>query len=216
MTDWQDALFTPRRVAVAGASAAASKAGALFLRNLTAVEAGFAGEVIAIHPSASEILGCPAYPSFGAVPATVDLAIIVTPPAAVPEVIASCGAAGVPVAIVISGGFAEVGPRGIELQREVARIAAGRGLRILGPNCFGVINTASGLNGSLSIGLPRRGGISLLTQSGAYGMAAYSRSMDDGIGFAKIAALGNKMTSTRPSCSNFWGGIRRRRSSRCC
>ena len=61
MTDWQDALFTPRRVAVAGASAAASKAGALFLRNLTAVEAGFAGEVIAIHPSASEILGCPAY-----------------------------------------------------------------------------------------------------------------------------------------------------------
>ena len=130
MTDWQDALFTPRRVAVAGASASPGKAGALVLRNLTAVEAGFAGEVIAIHPSASEILGCPAYPSFGAVPAPVDLAIIVTPPAAVPEAIDSCGAAGgVPVAIVISGGFAEVGPRGIELQREVARIAAAHGVR---------------------------------------------------------------------------------------
>jgi acetyltransferase len=129
----------------------------LFLRNLTAVEAGFAGEVIAIHPSASEILGCPAYPSFGAVPAPVDLAIIVTPPAAVPEVIAGCGAAGVPVAIVISGGFAEVGPRGFELQREVARDSGCTWVRILGPNCFGVINTASGLNGSLSIGLPGRG-----------------------------------------------------------
>ena len=102
MTNWQDALFTPRRVAVVGASASAGKAGALFLRNLTAVEAGFAGEVVAIHPSAREILGCPAYPSLKTVPARVDLAIIVTPPTAVPDIIADCGAAGVPVAIVIS------------------------------------------------------------------------------------------------------------------
>ena len=143
MTDWQEALFTPRRVAVVGASASPGKAGALFLRNLTAVEAGFAGEVVAIHPSASEILGCPAYPSLGAVPEPVALAIIVTPPAAAPKVIADCGAAKVPVAIVISGGFAETGPRGVELQREVASIAAAHGVRILGPNCFGVINTAS-------------------------------------------------------------------------
>jgi acetyltransferase len=177
----------------------------LFLGNLTAAEAGFAGEVIAIHPSASEILGCPAYPSFGAVPAPVDLAIIVTPPAAVPEVIADCGAAEVPVAIVISGGFAETGPRGVELQREVARIAVAHGVRILGPNCFGVINTASGLNGSLSIGLPGRGGISVLTQSGAYGMAAYSRSMDDGIGFAKIVALGNKIDLDEAELLEFLG-----------
>jgi acetyltransferase len=205
VTDWQDALFTPRRVAVVGASTSAGKAGALFLGNLTAAEAGFAGEVIAIHPLASEILGCPAYPSFGAVPAPVDLAIIVTPPAAVPEAIADCGAAEVPVAIVISSGFAETGPRGVELQREVARIAAAHGVRILGPNCFGVINTASGLNGSLSIGLPRRGGISLLTQSGAYGMAAYSRSMDDGIGFAKIAAFGNKIDLDEAELLEFLG-----------
>ena len=205
MTNWQDALFTPRRVAVVGASASAGKAGALFLRNLTAVEAGFAGEVVAIHPSAREILGCPAYPSLKTVPARVDLAIIVTPPTAVPDIIADCGAAGVPVAIVISGGFAETGPRGVELQREVARIAAAHGVRILGPNCFGVINTVSGLNGSLSIGLPERGGISLLTQSGAYGMAAYSRSVDDGIGFAKIAALGNKIDLNEVELLEFMG-----------
>lgn len=193
MTGWQDALFTPRRVAVVGASASAGKAGALFLRNLTSAEAGFRGEVIAIHPTASELLGRPAYPCLVAVPEPVDLALVVTPPAAVPEVVADCGAAQVPVAVIISGGFAETGARGAELQREIVRIAAATGVRILGPNCFGVINTASGLNGSLSIGLPGRGGVSLVTQSGAYGMAAYSRSIDEGLGFAKIVALGNKI-----------------------
>ncbi len=193
MIGWQEALFNPRRVAVVGASASPSKAGALILRNLSSAEAGFRGEVIAIHPTASKLLGCPAYPSVSAVPEPVDLALIVTPPATVPGVVADCGAARVPVAAVISGGFAETGARGAELQREVARIAAATGVRILGPNCFGVINTASGLNCSLSIGLPGRGGVSLVTQSGAYGMAAFSRSIDEGLGFAKIAALGNKI-----------------------
>jgi acyl-CoA synthetase (NDP forming) len=193
MTGWQQALFTPRRVAVVGASASPGKAGALFLRNLTAVEAGFCGEVIAIHPTARQILGRPGYPCLAAVPGPVDLALVVTPPAAVPEVVADCGAAQVPVAVIISGGFAETGPCGAELQREVARIAAATGVRILGPNCFGVINTATGLNCSLSIGLPGRGGVSLVTQSGAYGMAAFSRSIDEGLGFAKIIALGNKI-----------------------
>lgn len=205
MIGWQDALFSPRRAAVVGASASPGKAGALFLRNLTAVEAGFAGEVIAIHPSASEILGCRAYPNLRAVPEPVDLAIVLTPPAAVPDVIADCGAAGVPVVIVISGGFAETGPRGVALQREVADIAAAHGVRILGPNCFGVVNTSSGLNGSLSIGLPGRGGVSLLTQSGAYGMAAYSRSTDDGIGFAKIVAFGNKIDLDEVELLEFLG-----------
>jgi acyl-CoA synthetase (NDP forming) len=206
VTRWQDALFTPRRVAVVGASASASKAGTLFLRNLMAVEADFAGEVVAIHPSAREILGRPAYPCLAAVPEPVDLAIVVTPPAAVPDVVADCGAAGVPVAVVISGGFAEIGPHGAKLQREVARIAAAGGVRILGPNCFGVINTACGLNGSLSIGLPGRGGISLVTQSGAYGMAAFSRSVDEGVGFAKIIALGNKIDLDEAELLEFLGG----------
>lgn len=193
MTGWQDALLTPRRVAVVGASATAGKAGALFLRNLTATEAGFRGDVVAIHPSASEILGCRAYPHLAAVPEPVDLALVLTPPETVPGVVADCGVAGVPVAVVVSGGFAETGPYGVALQHELSRIAAATGVRILGPNCFGVINTAVGLNGSLAMGLPGRGGISLVTQSGAYGMAAFSRSVDEGLGFAKIVALGNKI-----------------------
>jgi acetyltransferase len=205
MTAWQKALFTPRRVAVVGASASSGKAGALILRNLTSAKAGFGGEVIAIHPTANELLGCPVYPSVSAAPKPVDLALIVTPPAAVPEVVADCGSAHVPVAVVISGGFAETGVRGAELQREVARIAAETGVRIVGPNCFGVINTASGLNGSLSIGLPRRGGVSLVTQSGAYGMAAFSRSADEGLGFAKIVALGNKIDLAEAELLAFLG-----------
>ena len=192
MRKWEEALFAPQRVAVVGASASPGKAGALFLRNLTAVEVGFAGEVVAIHPSAREILGCRSYSCLAAVPEPVDLAIIVTPPEAVPDVVEDCGVARVPVAVVISGGFAESGPDGVARQRNVVRTAATGRVRVLGPNCFGVINTACGLNASLSIGLPNRGGLSLITQSGAYGMAAFTRSSEDGTGFAKIVALGNK------------------------
>jgi len=192
VTNWQEALFAPKRVAIVGASASPGKTGALFLRNLTAGDAGFAGKVVAIHPSAGEILGCPAYPCLTAVPEPVDLVIIVTPPEVVPGIVEDCGLARVPVAVVISGGFAESGPDGVARQRNVVHAAAAGSVRLLGPNCFGVINTACGLNASLSIGLPNRGGISLITQSGAYGMAAFSRSLEDGSGFAKIAALGNK------------------------
>jgi acyl-CoA synthetase (NDP forming) len=205
VTAWQDALFAPRRIAVVGASSTPGKAGALFMRNLTSAEAAFKGEVVAIHPSANEILGRPAFPTLVAAPAPIDLAIVVTPPAATPGVVADCGAAGVPVAVIITGGFAETGTAGADLQRELARTARASGVRILGPNCFGVINTATGLNGSLSIGLPTRGGVSLITQSGAYGMAAYSRSTDEGVGFAKIVALGNKMDLDEVELLEFLG-----------
>ena len=121
-----------------------------------------------------------------------DLAVVVTPPATVPAVIDEYAKARVPVAVVITGGFAEAGKEGEILQRELLGVGAAGGVRIIGPNCFGVANTATGLNASLSLGLPTKGGVSLITQSGAYGMAAYSRSLETGIGFAKIVALGNK------------------------
>ncbi len=192
MTTWQDALFAPRRVAVVGASATPGKAGHLFLSNLAKSDAGFDGEIVPIHPSAAEVLGYAAYPSLAATPGPVDLAIVVTPPTKVPDVIDDCARARVPVAVVITGGFAEVGSSGLELQQRLTRAAAAGGVRLIGPNCFGVINAHTGLNASLSLGLPKKGGVSLITQSGAYGMAAYSRSIDEGFGFAKIVALGNK------------------------
>jgi acyl-CoA synthetase (NDP forming) len=205
MRDWRDALFVPRRVAVVGASATPGKAGSLFMRNLTAPEAGFTGDVVAIHPTADEILGCPSYPRLDTAPDPIDMAVIVTPPPAAPSVIEDCGAAGVPVVVVITGGFAETGPKGAELQRQLIETAAAHGVRVIGPNCFGVISTASGLNASLSIGLPRRGGVSLVTQSGAYGMAAYTRSIDDAMGFSKIVALGNKADIDEAELLEFLG-----------
>ena len=117
MSDWRDALFNPRRVAVVGASSTPGKAGTLFMRNLTAADAGFGGEVVAIHPSESEILGRPAYPRLEAAPEPIDVAIVVTPPMAVPDVMEDCAAANVPVAVVISGGFSETGADGAALQR---------------------------------------------------------------------------------------------------
>jgi acetyltransferase len=192
MTDWREALFNPRRVAVVGASAAPGKAGALFLSNLLAAGSGLAADVIGIHPSASTLLGRPAFPGLDAAPGPVDLAIVVTPAATLPSVIEDCGRANIPVAVVISGGFAETGAQGAILQREAVEAARAHGVRLVGPNCFGVVNAHCGLNASLSIGLPKKGGVSLVTQSGAYGMAAYSRSIDEGMGFSKIVALGNK------------------------
>ncbi|WP_424360723.1 acetate--CoA ligase family protein [Methylocystis parvus] len=192
MSDWREALFSPRRVAIVGASETPGKAGALFLRNLISPEAGFTGEVIGVHPTATELMGVPAFPRLDAAPAPVDLAVVVTPPATLPSVIEDCGRAKAPVAVVVTGGFAETGAEGAALQRKTIETARAQGVRLVGPNCFGVISTQSGLNASLSIGLPKKGGVSLVTQSGAYGMAAYSRSMDEGMGFSKIAALGNK------------------------
>lgn len=192
MSAWTEALFNPRRVAIVGASETPGKAGALFLRNLTSPEAGFAGEIIAIHPSATTLMGVPAFPRLAAAPAPIDLAVVVTPPATLPAVVEDCGDAKVPVAVVISGGFAEIGGDGVELQRNIVQKAKARGLRLVGPNCFGVISAQRGLNASLSIGLPKSGGVSLVTQSGAYGMAAFARSTDEGVGFSKIVALGNK------------------------
>ena len=194
MIAWQDALFTPRRIAVVGASATPGKAGSLFIRNLTSAEAAFQGEVVAIHPSAN---GDPwvlrlSEPRRRARARSIS-AIVVTPPAAVPASLRIAARREFPSPSSSPGGFAETRAcRRPTCSASWLRTALASGVRILGPNCFGVINTATGLNGSLSIGLPTRGGVSLITQSGAYGMAAYSRSTDDGVGFAKIVALGNK------------------------
>lgn len=181
-------MFKPRSVALVGASATPGKVGHVVLKNLVA---SFGGDIHPIHPTETEILGRRAFPRVQDAPQPVDLAVVVVPAAAGPAVMHDCAAAGVRAAIVVSGGYAEAGPRGRALQREVARVARGAGIRLVGPNCFGVINAHAGLNASIGIGLPATGGVSLFSQSGAYGMAAFSRSRDGEIGFAKVIAPGN-------------------------
>lgn len=192
MIAWDQALFAPRRVALIGASATPGKLGHLFMQNLIAPQSGFAGEVVAVHPTLTEILGRPAYPSLTAAPGGADLAVIVAPPGEIPGIIEDCARARVPAAIVISGGFAEAGPAGLALEKRVVAAARAGGVKLIGPNCFGVISASSGLNASLGMGMPSRGGIALYTQSGAYGMAAFTRSQEDLIGFSRVVACGNK------------------------
>ena len=183
------ALFEPRRVAVVGASDQPGKTGELIWRNLS----GFPGEIVPVTPSAATVAGCKAYPTLAAVPGNIDLAVVVVPAAAVVDVVRDAGAKGVPVAVIISGGFAEVGPDGAQLQEQVLAAARAGGVRIVGPNCFGVQNCDLPLNASLAAGTPAGGGgISLVTQSGAYGMAIHSLGVDEQIRFAKVYAAGNQ------------------------
>ena len=184
-----DALFTPRRVALVGASDQPGKTGELIWRGL----ADFPGEVVPVSRSASTVGGRRAYQTLAEVPGEIDLAVVVVPAAAVPQVIRDAAAKGVPAAVVISGGFAEVGPSGAQLQDEMMAAARAGGVRIAGPNCFGVQNCDLPLNASIAAGTPAGGGgLSLVTQSGAYGMAMHSLGHDEGLRFAKVYAAGNQ------------------------
>ncbi|MEQ1806097.1 MAG: acetate--CoA ligase family protein [Burkholderiaceae bacterium] len=200
--NWGDAAFAPRRVALVGASGDLGKAGRLLMDNLLAHGRR---EIVPIHPSAKEIMGLVAYPKLAAVPGPIDLAVIVTPAHTMPLVIADCALAKVPVALILSGGFAETGPEGAALEVEIKGIAREGGVRLIGPNCFGLIDVQQGINASLAMGLPSSGGVALFTQSGSYGMAAFSRSQDGAIGFSKVLAAGNKADVSEVDAIRYFG-----------
>ena len=187
-----DAVFTPERVALVGASERAGTVGRLLWQNLTA----FPGEVVPIS-RAPTVFGHTAYPDLGSVPGHIDLAIVAVPATGVLPVIRAAAAGRVGATVILSAGFAETGPDGAALQRAIVDVARAAGMRLVGPNCFGVQNSAISLNASIAPGLPpapRPGatGISLVTQSGAYGMAVHSLGCDESIPFAKVYAAGNK------------------------
>ena len=205
MKPWAKALFTPARVAVVGASATKGKAGHVAMSNLLSEVSGFRGEVIPVHPKEREILGRRAFASLGEIPGGADLAVVVTPPATLPAVMEDCVSAKVATALVITSGFAETGSEGEALQDRMTGIAREGGVRVVGPNCFGVLNAHTGLNASIALGLPAPGGISLITQSGAYGMAAFTHSRENAIGFAKVASPGNKADVTEVDLLSVFG-----------
>lgn len=202
MSDWGNAAFAPRRIALIGASAAAGKLGRMLLENLLA---GNSAEVVPIHPSATHILDQTAYASLLSVPGPIDLAVVVTPAATILRVIEDCALARVPAAIVLSGGFAETGSGGAALEGDLVRAARVNNVRLIGPNCFGLIDVHRRLNASMAMGLPAKGGVSLFTQSGSYGMAAFSRSKEGAIGFAKVLSAGNKADVNEVDAVRFFG-----------
>lgn len=185
-----EGFLAPRSVAVVGAAREEGKVGRFVFDNLLA--AGFPGRVYPVNPKAAEIRGHRCYPSMRDLPEAVDLAVVVVPPVAVPGVIAECGAAGCHAAIVITAGFKETGPEGAQLERTLVEAARKADVRVLGPNCLGLIATPSRLNASFAATMPGEGGIAFMSQSGALGTAILDWAAGDGIGLAYFASLGNK------------------------
>ena len=186
------AVFEPRRIALVGASDRPGSVGRLLWDNL----ADFPGEVLPVS-QAPTVGGRPAYPDLRQVPGQVDLAIIVTPAATVPGIIRSAAGQKVRAVVVLSAGFAETGPAGAKLQQEAVAAARAGGVRLVGPNCFGVQNADLPLNASIAAGTPRGGGgVSIVTQSGSYGMAVHALGQDEGLRVAKVFAAGNKADIT--------------------
>ena len=185
------AVFEPRRIALVGASDRPGSVGRLLWDNL----ADFPGEVLPVSQAAT-VGGRPAYPDLRHVPGQVDLAVIVTPAATVPDIIRSADHK-VSAVVVLSAGFAETGPDGAKLQAEAVAAARAGGVRLVGPNCFGVQNADLPLNASIAAGTPRGGGgVSIVTQSGSYGMAVHALGQDEGLRVAKVFAAGNKADIT--------------------
>jgi acyl-CoA synthetase (NDP forming) len=186
------AVFAPRRVALVGASERPGSVGRLLWDNL----ADFPGEVVPVGPAA-QVCGQVAYPDLRDVPGQVDLAVIATPAATVPGIVRSAADQGVAAVVVLSAGFAETGDDGARLQDEAVAAARAGGVRLVGPNCFGVQNADLPLNASIAAGTPRGGGgVTIVTQSGSYGMAVHALGQDEGLRVAKVFAAGNKADIT--------------------
>ena len=186
------AVFSPRRVALVGASDRPGSVGRLLWDNL----ADFPGEVVPVGPAAT-VGGVPAYADLRDVPGQVDLAVIATPAATVPGIVRAAADTHVSAVVVLSAGFAETGPEGAKLQDEAVAAAQAGGVRLVGPNCFGIQNANLPLNASIAAGAPRAGGgVSIVTQSGSYGMAVHTLGQDEALRVAKVYAAGNKADIT--------------------
>lgn len=185
-----ETFFTPRGIAVIGASRDPYKPGYGVVRNLR--EIGFQGGIYPINPAASEILGYQCYRSVLEVPDPVDLAVIIVAAERVIEVIKQCAARGIRYAVISSGGFSEIGEEGRTREQALVEIAKQFGMRIIGPNCIGTIDTHHPVNVTFTIGKPRPGPIGFVSQSGALCVALLMWAQNEEIGFSRIVSLGNQ------------------------
>ncbi|MEJ5226658.1 acetate--CoA ligase alpha subunit [Thermodesulfovibrio sp.] len=184
-----DFIFNPSSIAVIGASSEEKKVGYSVLKNLMT---GFTGKLYPVNPGRQEILSLKCYPSVSAIPDRVDLAVIVIPAKAVAEALKDCAQAGVKGVVVITAGFKEVGGEGLLREKEIVDIIRKAGIRMVGPNCLGVMNTKNRMNASFAAELPPEGRIAFFSQSGALGVAIIDWSIENNFGFSKFVSFGNK------------------------
>jgi acetyltransferase len=196
-----DALFRPRSVAMIGASASPGKLGHDILYNL--IHAGFSGPIYPVNPKADQLLGLKVYKEIASLPAPPDLAVVVIPSRMVSGAIEECGKLGVQAAVVVTGGFAEAGPDGEKLQKELADIAGRYGIRVVGPNCQGVNSPHHHLCASWPL-ITARGKIAFVSQSGTVGAALIDWASQDQIGFSVFVSLGNRADVDEADCIRYF------------
>ena len=183
-------FFEPRGVAIIGASASPDKLSYGILKNLMSY--GYRGGIYPVNPKTDEILGIPCYPEICQVPDPVDLAVIVLASKLIPSVLEECGKRAIKAAIIISGGFKEVGEEGRDLEEVVLKIARKHEIRLIGPNCVGTMNLITGMNTTFIKGVPATGGIGFISQSGAICGGVVDHYANSGIGFSHFLSLGNE------------------------
>jgi acetyltransferase len=187
-----DKIFKPRRVALIGIRSEADDLGRRVLSNL--LSGGFRGIVYPVSADVESVSGVPTYPELGRLPRTPDLGVICCPADEVAGVLSDCGEAGIAGALILSGGFREAGPEGVEREEALSRVAARyRSMRIIGPNSLGVIVPELGLNASQAVAVPRKGHLAFISQSHSLSNAVLDWAADTGVGFSLFASLGNTM-----------------------
>jgi acetyltransferase len=186
-----DHFFKPRSVAVIGATEAPGSVGRTILWNL--ISSPFGGTVFPVNPKRPSVMGIKAYPTLADVPAPVDLAIIVTPAATVPGLVRACEEQRVPAVLIISAGFKELGPPGAELEAQVRAIAERSKMRVIGPNCLGLMNPISGVNATFAKGMAEAGKLAFISQSGALLTAILDWSLRERVGFSGFVSTGSML-----------------------
>src|SRR5260370_732660 len=196
-------MFTPRSVAVIGATDRKGSVGRTLLTNLGTKK--FGGKLFAVNPKQKRILGQSCYASIASVPDRVDLAMIVTPAPTVPAVVGECVDAGVRSAIVISAGFKERGAEGVELERQIHRELRRGSMRLVGPNCLGMMDPWAGINATFAQDVALPGNVAFLSQSGALLTAILDWSLREQVGFSAIVSTGSMLDVNWAHLISFYG-----------
>lgn len=198
-----DHIFWPKTVAVIGATENPGSVGRTVMQNLLATP--FGGEIFAVNPKRPSVLGVKAYPNVKNIPKKIDLAVIVTPAKAVPQIIKECAEAEIPAAVIISAGFKEMGPPGIALEEEILAYARKGKMRIIGPNCLGVMNPTGGLNATFAAGMALKGKVAFISQSGALCTAVLDWSLREKVGFSAFVSIGSMVDVNWGDLINYFG-----------
>jgi acetyltransferase len=186
-----DAIFAPKSVAVVGATEKVGSVGRTVLWNL--MNTPFGGPIYPVNPTRSSVLGIKAYPKLSVLPEKPELIVVTTPATTIPGIVSEAADLAIPGAVVISAGFKEIGAAGIELERQLLEHARRGNMRLVGPNCLGVMNPITGINATFAAGIARRGNVAFISQSGALCTAVLDWSLREEVGFSAFVSIGSML-----------------------